>query len=128
MRRAMENGEKRNASRRKASPRPDSEDVPDIGPRADRPVCPRLSNILQQLMDSERKLSDERYPSTTANPFERAGAKHVIVFIVGGATLKEARCVREFNETHHQHMRVTLGGDRLLSAKEFLRALDEHHS
>ncbi len=125
MRQAMKAGEKRNSARRMSSEREQQSQIPDIGPRADRPVCPRLAHILQQLSDSDSKLCDKRYPSITASPFQRPSPKQVIVFIAGGVTFEEVRCVHEFNRVHRPRLRVTLGGDRILKPKEFVRVHEQ---
>jgi len=122
----MRHGEKRNATRRKALPHSESaECCPDIGPQADKPVLPRLAHILQQLADGDGKISEEQYPSTPPSSFQRPGAKEVVVFIVGGVTFEEVRCVHDFNEEHGSQLRVTLGGDRMLNAMGFVRSLQQ---
>ena len=124
LRQAMRHGEKRNATRRKALPHSESAEA-DIGPQADKPVLPRLAHILQQLADGDGKISEEQYPSTPPSSFQRPGAKEVVVFIVGGVTFEEVRCVHDFNEEHGSQLRVTLGGDRMLNAMGFVRSLQQ---
>ena len=44
------------------------------------------------------------------------------MFIVGGSTYEESKCVHEWNE-RNPHMRVLLGGSTVLNSDMFLAAL-----
>lgn len=54
--------------------------------------------------------------------FKRTPPREVIVFIVGGSTYEESKCVHDWNE-RNPHMRVVLGGSAVLNSDMFLAGL-----
>ncbi|CCH57986.1 hypothetical protein TBLA_0A01850 [Henningerozyma blattae CBS 6284] len=87
---------------------------------------PEISHILTEL--STNKLSIEKYkylkePSSIRNTLP---PQDTVVFIVGGVTYEEAKIIHEFNQDiskNNNNMRVVLGGNDILSTREFLRSL-----
>lgn len=80
---------------------------------------PDLSTLLTEL--SKNSLPKDKYPTlkqdNTVSPVQ-----DVIIFMVGGVTLEEARVVHQFNETmrHRGNMRVIIGGTTILNTKSFI--------
>ncbi len=71
------------------------------------------------------------YPFCVGQP-TRDPPKHVIVFIVGGATYEEALCVAEFNNasadkkgpySNPGRTKIVLGGNHIHNSASFIREL-----
>ena len=99
------------------------EKVVVCGPFATRPVRPRLAHTLQQLAAGQ--LPEEHYPRCAADESTEAVAvpRSAIVFVLGGVTYEEARLVHALNMEAGSTTRVTLGGEFVTSARQFLRTL-----
>lgn len=106
----------------------DGDEIDAYGPFSARPVRPRLAHTLHQLL--EGRLPLERYPEVgifdkrpgTARPLA------VTVFVSGGVTLEEGRVVHALNISNQQRdikLHVSLGGDFVTTADDFLSALCE---
>ena len=90
---------------------------------------PLLSATLSMI--SLDRLEPSSYPYMAGSQDENAGyqaafkrtpPREVIVFIVGGSTYEESKCVRDWNE-RNPHMRVILGGSTVLNSDMFLTGL-----
>ncbi|GAX73583.1 hypothetical protein CEUSTIGMA_g1034.t1 [Chlamydomonas eustigma] len=90
---------------------------------------PLLTSTLSML--SQDKLDLVAYPYMAGNQEEamtyQAAFKHsppreAIVFIIGGSTYEESKCVHDWNE-RNPHLRVLLGGSAVLNSNSFLTAL-----
>ena len=93
------------------------------GPFAARPVRPRLAHTLQQLLAGQ--LPEEHYLSCAADESTEVVAvpRSAIVVVLGGVTYEEARLVHALNAEAGSTTRVTLGGEFVTSARQFLRTL-----
>ncbi|PON71813.1 Sec1-like protein [Parasponia andersonii] len=81
--------------------------------------------LLFQTMESITKgrLRDVDYPYV-GNHFQQGRPQDVIIFIVGGTTYEESRCVALQNATN-SGTRFILGGSVVLNSKRFLKDLEE---
>ncbi|AET37989.1 Vps45p Ecym_2242 [Eremothecium cymbalariae DBVPG len=88
---------------------------------------PELARLLGEL--SKNKLPTERLRSVDHNgPHNVSPIQDVIIFMVGGVTLDEARVVHQFNETmkaQNGSLRVVLGGNDVLRTEDFLRDFED---
>jgi vacuolar protein sorting-associated protein 45 len=92
---------------------------------------PLLSATLQLLTQDRLKPSDYPYMMSgsqeevmsTQAAFRRAPAREIIVFIIGGSTYEEAKCVHEWNRAN-PNTRVLLGGSAVLNSAAFLDGLN----
>ena len=111
------------AAARQQEEQQDGGDEDVCGPFAARPVRPRLAHTLQQLLAGQ--LSAEHYPScaTDESPAAVAVPRSAIIFILGGVTYEEARLVHALNTEAGSATRVTLGGEFVTGARQFLRAI-----
>ncbi|GAB4861158.1 vacuolar protein sorting-associated protein 45 [Ancistrocladus abbreviatus] len=81
--------------------------------------------LLFQTMESigKSRLRDIDYPYI-GNHFQQGRPQEVVIFIVGGTTHEESRCVALQN-TNNSGIRFILGGTAILNSKRFLRDLEE---
>lgn len=81
--------------------------------------------LLFQTMESITKgrLRDVDYPCI-GNHFQQGRPQDVVIFIVGGTTYEESRCVALQNATN-SGTRFVLGGSVVLNSKRFLKDLEE---
>ncbi|EXC26585.1 Vacuolar protein sorting-associated protein 45-like protein [Morus notabilis] len=81
--------------------------------------------LLFQTMESITKgrLRDVDYPCI-GNHFQQGRPQEVVIFIVGGTTYEESRCVALQNATN-SGTRFVLGGSVVLNSKRFLKDLEE---
>ncbi|KAL4556499.1 hypothetical protein LXL04_039154 [Taraxacum kok-saghyz] len=81
--------------------------------------------LLFQTMESITKgrLRDVDYPFV-GNHFQQGRPQEVVIFIVGGTTYEESRCVALQNGLN-SGTRFILGGSSLLNSKRFLKDLEE---
>ena len=103
----------------------DGDEIDAYGPFSARPVRPRLAHTLHQLL--EGRLPLERYPEVGIFD-KRARPLAVTVFVTGGVTLEEGRVVHALNISNQQRdikLHVSLGGDFVTTANDFLSALCE---
>jgi vacuolar protein sorting-associated protein 45 len=92
---------------------------------------PRLEHTLRQLMGG--RLDPERYPRRELSvptpehtSMDRGLGRDVLVFMVGGVTLEEARIVRSLNEESRQSgsgWQIALGGDFVTTCRSFIDAM-----
>lgn len=81
--------------------------------------------LLYHTMESITKgrLRDVDYPCI-GNHFQQGRPQEVVIFIVGGTTYEESRCVALQNATN-SGTRFVLGGSVVLNSKRFLKDLEE---
>ncbi|MED6209023.1 vacuolar protein sorting-associated protein 45 [Stylosanthes scabra] len=81
--------------------------------------------LLFQTMESivKGRLRDVDYPFV-GNHFQQGRPQEVIIFIVGGTTYEESRCVALQNASNIG-IRFILGGSSILNSKRFIRDLEE---
>ncbi|CAJ1974316.1 unnamed protein product [Sphenostylis stenocarpa] len=81
--------------------------------------------LLFQIMESivKGRLRDVDYPFV-GNHYQQGRPQDVIIFIVGGTTYEESRCVALQN-ANNTGIRFILGGSSVLNSKRFLRDLEE---
>jgi vacuolar protein sorting-associated protein 45 len=82
---------------------------------------PLLSSTLTSL--AAGKLKDSTFPAALSNS---AGGRltEVVIFIMGGATYEEAKCVTDFNK-ENPSMRVILGGSCIHNSRSFLHEVSQ---
>lgn len=91
-------------------------------------VYTQHSPYLAQLLEAVQKgtLSESNYPSLAADSATAAAKKRapteIIVFMLGGATYEEARCVAEMNAAN-PGVRILLGGTCVHNCDSFLQEL-----
>ncbi|CAN1234863.1 Vacuolar protein sorting-associated protein 45 homolog [Linum perenne] len=81
--------------------------------------------LLSQTMESiiKGRVRDVDYPFV-GNHYQQARPQEVIIFIVGGTTYEESRCVALANAVN-PGIRFTLGGSVVLNSRRFIKDLEE---
>lgn len=81
---------------------------------------PRLELTLQNLIKG--RLRDQQYPFE--GPSTRDKPQDIIVFIAGGATFEEAKCVSQLNASS-PGVRIVLGGTSVHNSTTFLEEMED---
>ncbi|AAS53319.2 AFL053Wp [Eremothecium gossypii ATCC 10895] len=87
---------------------------------------PKLGAILADL--AKGRLSQDIFSSTSGALPTNKPVQDVVLFIVGGVTLDEARLVHQFNESSRRQegsLRVVLGGNTLLRTRDFIDEFEQ---
>ncbi|GMN48386.1 hypothetical protein TIFTF001_017548 [Ficus carica] len=82
---------------------------------------PLLFHTMESI--TKGRLRDVDYPCI-GNHFQQGRPQEVVIFIVGGTTYEESRCVALQNATN-SGTRFVLGGSVVLNSKRFLKDLEE---
>ncbi|KAI8976487.1 Sec1-like protein [Pilobolus umbonatus] len=82
---------------------------------------PLLMDIMDALIKAKLKETDYPYLNT---PTTRERPQDIIVFMCGGITFEEARCISQLNATI-PGIRIVVGGNSILNSKDFLSLLEE---
>uniref|UniRef100_A0A2P2KR14 Vacuolar protein sorting-associated protein 45-like protein n=3 Tax=Rhizophora mucronata TaxID=61149 RepID=A0A2P2KR14_RHIMU len=82
---------------------------------------PLLFHTMESI--SKGRLRDVDYPFV-GNHFQQGRPQDVVIFVVGGTTYEESRCVALQNATN-SGIRFILGGSVVLNSKRFLKDLEE---
>lgn len=87
---------------------------------------PKISKLLTDF--SKNKVPKDRLKTleeteNIRNPAGTPPPQDLVVFVVGGVTLEEARFVHEFNETMKGKMRVILGGTSVVSTHQYIESI-----
>ncbi|QSZ30675.1 hypothetical protein DSL72_000233 [Monilinia vaccinii-corymbosi] len=83
---------------------------------------PRLELTLQDLIKG--KLRDQQYPFVEGGGTTRDKPQDIIVFIIGGATFEEAKCISQINVSS-PGIRVVLGGTSIHNSATFLEEVED---
>lgn len=83
---------------------------------------PRLELTLQNLIKG--RLRDQQYPFVEGGGSTRDKSQDIIVFIVGGVTFEEAKCVSQINASS-PGVRVVLGGTTVHNSTTFLDEMED---
>ncbi|PQE30802.1 vacuolar sorting-associated 45 protein [Rutstroemia sp. NJR-2017a WRK4] len=83
---------------------------------------PRFELTLQNLIRG--KLRDQQYPFVEGGGTTRDKPQDIIVFIVGGATFEEAKCISQINASS-PGVRVVLGGTNIHNSSTFLEEMED---
>ncbi|KAH3903419.1 related to Vacuolar protein sorting-associated protein 45 [Saccharomycodes ludwigii] len=85
---------------------------------------PELLNILVELSQN-KPLDPSKFSKVGGNPSSSSTnilPQDIVIFIVGGVTLEEARIIHEFNNSaKNANMRVILGGTIIHNTKSFIK-------
>lgn len=81
---------------------------------------PLLTNTLDTLLRG--KLKPTNFPFLDSSSSNRTRYKHVIVYIIGGATYEEAAAVEELNQSE-TGVRIVLGGSVIHNSRSYLADL-----
>jgi len=83
---------------------------------------PYISTLVDNISKGKLKESEYKYlPGDKVNNFK---TNEVVIFIVGGATYEEAKCVAELNK--RPGFNVVLGGTNIVNSKLFLGEITEY--
>ncbi|KAI9646587.1 vacuolar protein sorting-associated protein 45 [Ciborinia camelliae] len=83
---------------------------------------PRLELTLQNLIKG--KLRDQQYPFVEGGGTTRDKPQDIVVFIIGGATFEEAKCISQINASS-PGIRVVLGGTSVHNSASFLEEMED---
>lgn len=86
---------------------------------------PLVASLLEQMMKG--KLREQDYPFHNQVPHvDGQHAREVILFITGGVTYEESRCIAQYNSSV-QNSKIYLGGNGVLNSAQFLQAMQLRH-
>lgn len=83
---------------------------------------PRLELTLQNLIKG--KLRDQQYPFTEGGGSTKDKPQDIILFLIGGVTFEEAKCVSGINASS-PGVRVVLGGTSVHNSATFLEEMED---
>jgi vacuolar protein sorting-associated protein 45 len=86
---------------------------------------PLVNSLLEQMLKG--KLKEQDYPFHNQVPHvDGQQVREVIIFIAGGVTYEESRCIAQLNSSM-QNSKIYLGGNGILNSAQFLQAMQSRH-